>query len=324
MAKLSLGRRIRDLFSSRAGLAEVLEDLEDTLIESDLGAVTAMELLEEVEEASKKGRITDRAGLLGLLADRLSDLVREVRFAPDPSALTIYLVLGVNGVGKTTTIAKLAHHFSELLGKDRIVLAAGDTFRAAAIEQLTLHGSRLGVRVVRQDSGSDPAAVIFDAVAHAKAQNAALVLADTAGRMHNKEHLVRQLEKIDKIVRTRAEGAEYRKLLVIDATTGQNGLRQAEIFHEAVGIDGVVLAKYDSSARGGIAVAICRSLGIPIAFLGVGEKMQDLVAFSRERYIADLLAESPASGAAHGEVASGGPDGEEPRKRGGLFRRRSS
>ena len=299
--KKSLGRRLRDLFSGPAGaggpsgnkgIEQFLEDLEDTLIESDLGATAAMSLMEEIEPAARKGRIGSREDLVGLIQDRIARDISAIEISPKPDGLSIFLVLGVNGVGKTTTIAKLAHRFAKSVGTERVVLAAGDTFRAAAIEQLATHGERLGVRVVRQADGSDPAAVIYDAITSAQSRGDSVVLADTAGRMHNKDNLVRQLEKIDKIVVGKAAGADYKRLLVIDATTGQNGLRQAEIFHEAVGVDAVILAKYDSSARGGVAVAISKSLGIPIAFLGVGEKMDDVVPFDKEQYLQDLMAAS--------------------------------
>ncbi len=293
--KKSLGRRLRELFSGSSGtgaIEDFLEDLEDTLIESDLGATAAMALMEEIEPAARKGRIVSREDLVRLIHDRIAQDIRAMEISPAADKLSVFLVLGVNGVGKTTTIAKLARRFAKSVGTDRVVLAAGDTFRAAAIDQLATHGERLGVRVVRQADGSDPAAVIYDAVTSAQIRGDAVVLADTAGRMHNKDNLVRQLEKIDKIVTGKAAEADYKRLLVIDATTGQNGLRQAEIFHEAVGVDAVVLAKYDSSARGGVAVAISKSLGIPIAFLGVGENMDDIVPFDKGRYLHELLAVS--------------------------------
>jgi fused signal recognition particle receptor len=171
------------------------------------------------------------------------------------------------------------------------VLAAADTFRAAAIDQLSIHGERLGLRVVKQAPGADPGAVIYDAIESAKHRGNPLILADTAGRMHNRANLVRELQKIDKIVRGRFQGGSYRKLLVIDATTGQNGLRQAELFHESVGLDGVILAKYDSASKGGIVVSICRKLGLPFYFMGTGEGYDDLEEFDPDRFIDLLLSE---------------------------------
>ncbi|HUX12286.1 MAG TPA: signal recognition particle-docking protein FtsY, partial [Spirochaetia bacterium] len=174
-----------------------------------------------------------------------------------------------------------------------VVLVAGDTFRAAAVDQLKLHGERLGVRVVSQGPGADPAAVIYDGITSARAHKEQLVLADTAGRMHNRTDLVNELAKIDKVIRGRideeAGGGNYRKLLVVDATTGQNGLRQAEIFHEAVGVDGLILSKYDSTAKGGMVVSICRNLGLPFSYIGTGEKYSDIEPFDTGLFLDALL-----------------------------------
>jgi fused signal recognition particle receptor len=201
----------------------------------------------------------------------------------------VFLVLGVNGVGKTTTIAKLAEYYRRRGGIPEPVLAAGDTFRAAAIDQLRIHGERLGLRVVGQSPGADPGAVIFDAIESAKARNASLVLADTAGRMHTKANLVKEMQKIHRVVESRIGDGVYRTLLVIDATTGQNGLRQAEIFNEAIGVSSCILAKYDSTAKGGIALAISHQLGIPFSFLGTGEQYGDLEPFDTDRYLDGLV-----------------------------------
>jgi len=192
-------------------------------------------------------------------------------------------------VGKTTTIAKLAQWYRRSQGIESTVLVAGDTFRAAAIDQLRLLGERLGLPVVAQEPGADPGAVIFDGIASARARGAELVIADTAGRLHNREALVKELAKIDRIVRAKAPGDASRRLLVLDATTGQNALAQAEVFHAAVGIDALVLAKYDSTAKGGMVVPISRTLGVPFAFVGVGEKPDDLEPFDVERYLESLL-----------------------------------
>jgi fused signal recognition particle receptor len=203
--------------------------------------------------------------------------------------LTVLLVLGVNGVGKTTTIAKLAAWYRRSQGIESTVLVAGDTFRAAAIDQLRLLGERLGLPVVAQEPGADPGAVIFDGISSARARGSELVIADTAGRLHNREALVKELAKIDRIVRAKAPGDASRRLLVLDATTGQNALAQAEVFHAAVGVDAMVLAKYDSTAKGGMVVPISRALGVPFAFVGVGEKPDDLEPFDVERYLESLL-----------------------------------
>jgi fused signal recognition particle receptor len=204
-------------------------------------------------------------------------------------SLNVIMVLGVNGVGKTTSIAKLAHYYRTVEGIPEIVLAAADTFRAAAIEQLEIWGERLGLRVVRQQQGSDPGAVVYDALTSAAAKSGELVIVDTAGRLHTKANLVRELEKVDRVVRARVSDGAYTKLLVIDATTGQNAYRQAEVFHQAVGVDGLVLSKYDSTAKGGILVPLCRDLHIPVAFVGTGEKLDDIAPFDTDSYLDELL-----------------------------------
>ncbi len=284
----SLGDKLKDLFRG-GGAGEFFENLEDVLIEGDVGAASAAAVVDALREESRKNGARTRDTLLPLLKARLGEMVKFAPLEVDPERLNVFLVLGVNGVGKTTTIAKLADYYRREKGINGIVLAAGDTFRAGAVEQLALHGSRLGLRVVGQESGADPGAVIFDAVESAAARGDRLVLADTAGRLHNKTNLVRELQKIDKVVRGRIGGGVYRKVLVLDAVTGQNGMRQAEIFHEAVGVDSIVLAKFDGTAKGGVVVAISRELGIPISFLGVGEKPGDLVPGGRDVYIGNLL-----------------------------------
>jgi fused signal recognition particle receptor len=288
MKKKGLGARIRSLFSGSKKHEELLEDLEDLLIEADLGALTAAEISEEV--ASKLGRGAEESDLVQSVEEVLSRHVLSADIAPDPARLNLYLIVGVNGTGKTTTLAKLAHGLAEDLGPEKVILAAGDTFRAAAVEQLSIHAERIGVRIVKQSRGADAAAVIFDAIESARSRSAQVVLADTAGRMHNRQDLIQELGKIDRIVERKAEGALYRKLLVVDATTGQNAFRQAELFSEAVDIDAAVLAKYDSSSKGGVVVPICRRLGIPFAFVGTGEKYEDLRVFDVSDYVRRLVA----------------------------------
>lgn len=282
----TLGSRIRELFSRGEFSDELYEQLEDLLIEADVGVRTTSEL---VDSLRADGPFESNEEIVQALRGLISSKLKAVTLKPDPDALTLFVVLGVNGTGKTTTIAKLARHFRDVAGMDGVVMAAGDTFRAAAVNQLSLHGERLGVRVVQQGQNADPGAVIYDALESAESRGEKLVLADTAGRMHTRSDLVSQLQKVDRIVRRKMDPANYRRIMVIDATTGQNGLRQAELFHEAVGIDAAVIAKYDSTAKGGIAVALCAELGVPIAFLGVGEKYEDLVPFSSEDYLDRLL-----------------------------------
>lgn len=287
--KKSLGARLTELLGFKGDNEEFFEELEDRLTASDIGARTAMELVTALRSGRYGTRLREPAILLEALKEQLLPVLKETALEPVPGELNVRLVLGVNGVGKTTTIAKMASHYSSHYDLSGVVLAAADTFRAAAVEQLSLHGERLGLRVVKQGSGADPAAVVYDAISSASARGDDLVIADTAGRMHNRANLVAELGKIDKVIRRACDESRYRKILVIDGTTGQNGLRQAETFHEAVGLDAVVLAKYDSSSRGGVLVPIAQELGIPCAFLGNGEGYGDLIPFDSERYIADLL-----------------------------------
>ena len=287
-----VGRRIRDLFSRRGSTDQsFFEELEDLLVEADFGAAAAVDLVDELKVLRKgSSNPWGREELINELKGLLLPSLKFEDLKPDPEIITLYLVLGVNGVGKTTTIAKMVHRFKQEGTKD-VVLAAGDTFRAAAIEQLEIHAGRVGARVVKQQHGSDPGAVIYDAVASAKGRGEKLIIADTAGRMHNRANLVKELEKIDRIASDRMGGDScYKKILVIDATTGQNGLRQAETFHESIGVDAVIMTKYDSSAKGGLVAAISRKLGLPFAYLGRGEGMDDLTPFDPDSYLDELLA----------------------------------
>jgi fused signal recognition particle receptor len=286
MSRRSLGARLRDLFASPQ--QDFYEDLEDVLIEADIGPATASSII-DLAQAQIRGRdAKDRDRFFNLIRSQLGEQLQREILEPVENTVNLILVLGVNGVGKTTTIAKLAHFFTEQRQR-RVLLAAADTFRAAAIDQLAVWGQRLSLPVIRQDPGADPGAVVFDAISSALANQVDLIIADTAGRMHNKAHLVKELGKIDKIASSRLAVPAYKKVLVIDATTGQNALRQAQVFHEAIGIDSIIMAKYDSTAKGGIAVAIARDLGIPFSFIGTGEKLQDLEPFDTESYLNRLL-----------------------------------
>lgn len=287
--KKSLGKKLLELFKNHTIDESLFEDLEDLLIESDLGGTVTMEIVDELRANTKSKKLTENDELIDELKLILSEQIASVDLQPEEEKLNVFLVLGVNGVGKTTSIAKMARYYSDQ-GMKKIVLSAGDTFRAAAIDQLKIHGERTGFRVVHQGHGADPAAVIFDTISSAKSQNENLVLADTAGRMHNRSNLIKELQKIDNVIKKRLDdGDVYKKILVIDATTGQNGLQQAEVFHEAVDIDGIILTKYDSTARGGNIISISRKLGIPFAFIGKGEKLTDLEKFSSEKYLEDLF-----------------------------------
>jgi len=298
-----MGKLKRGLFMTQAELVEkmgaavagkvtlderTLEYLEEALIGADLGVATALELVAKVKANATREQAADPARLRRLLADEMADLLEQ---APPPRRLgrgpLVTLVVGVNGVGKTTSIAKLARRAQER--GERVVLAAADTFRAAAIEQLALWGGRLGVEVIRQAAGSDPAAVVYDAIQAARARRADQLIVDTAGRLHTKDHLMAELGKIGRIIDREAADWQRRTLLVLDATTGQNALAQARTFTQVVPVDGVLLAKLDGTAKGGMAIAVSRELKVPVLFLGVGESADDLVEFRPREFAAALL-----------------------------------
>ena len=279
--------KIKQLFSSRKIDEAFFEELEDTLIEGDLGARLTDEISETLRKEAKAKGITEASELQNLMKNLLSEYVHSYDVSLK-EGLNVFMILGVNGVGKTTSIAKMAKWYTKKGNK--VLLAAADTFRAAAVDQLDIHADRLGMRIVKQKMGSDPGAVVYDAVTSAIAQGDDLVLADTAGRMHNKENLMRELQKMDKIVKGRGVKEEnYKKFIVIDATTGQNGLSQAMLFNQAVKLDGVILTKYDSAAKGGALVQIGKNLGLPIAFVGTGEGYDDIHPFDKEEYLNALI-----------------------------------
>ena len=284
----SLGNLLKSIFKTRTIDESAFEDIEDALIEGDVGASAAVAIVDELRTVAKKERITDFASLKEALYKILDDRIKEYDFSLN-DGVNLFLFLGVNGVGKTTSIAKLGKYLQTHTDK-KVVFAAGDTFRAAAIEQIELHGQRLGIRVVSQQNGSDPGAVIFDAIDSVKAKGEDVILADTAGRMHNKSNLIKELQKIDKIILNKLPKENYKKFIVIDATTGQNGLSQVEIFNEALSLDGIVLSKYDSAAKGGILLSISGKLGIPVAFVGTGEKYGDFAPFDKKAFLEGLLA----------------------------------
>jgi len=291
--KQTFGEKLKSFFSKGNAINdEFFEELTDMLVEGDIGAKTAFLIAEELEKSCASEKIIDQKDILLKLKELLFRDVKALELKPDPERQNVWMLLGVNGVGKTTSVAKLAHAFKEgIFGYkvENIVLASADTFRAAAIEQLALHGEKTGVRVVSHQHGSDPSAVVFDAADALKSRGPGIVLADTAGRLHNKENLVRELQKIDRTCRQKADEGFYKKLLVIDATTGQNALRQAEVFNDAVGIDAVIMTKYDSSAKGGVALSIGRELGLPVAFVCTGESYKDIAVFDGNKYINEFL-----------------------------------
>lgn len=287
--KESFGAKLKSLFSGKKSINEdFYDDLTDLLVEGDIGAKAAYLLVEELEDVCSKKKITDENQIILKLKELLLRDVKKLSLTPEKDKVNVWMVLGVNGVGKTTSVAKLANLF-KARGWENLVLASSDTFRAAAIEQLAMHGDKIGVRVVSHQHGSDPSAVVFDATQAIRAKGNGLVIADTAGRLHNKENLVRELQKIDKTCASKADPGCYKKILVIDATTGQNALRQAEVFHEAVGLDALIMTKYDSTAKGGVAFTIGKELGLPVSFICTGEKYPDIQEFNPEEYINEFL-----------------------------------
>ena len=284
----SLGNLLKSIFKTRTIDESAFEDIEDALIEGDVGPAAAVAIVDELRAVAKKEKIADFETLKEALWKILDSRIKEYDFKLN-DGVNLFLFLGVNGVGKTTSIAKLGKYIQDNTDK-KVVFAAGDTFRAAAIEQIALHGERLGIRVVNQQNGSDPGAVIFDAIDSVKAKGEDVILADTAGRMHNKSNLIKELQKIDKIILNKLPKENYKKFIVIDATTGQNGLSQVEIFNEALALDGIILSKYDSAAKGGILLSISGKLGIPVAFVGTGEKYGDFAPFNKKSYLEGLLA----------------------------------
>ena len=283
--------RIEDVVSGRKTIdADLLEELEYTLISADIGVSTTTEILERIRERVDRKLVGDSSELRGLIREYLLEILqtndRPLAYVENPPA--VIMLVGVNGAGKTTTIGKLAHH---LKGEGRsVLLCAADTFRAAAIEQLEVWGERTGIQVIRQNTGSDPSAVMFDALSAAKARQTDYVIIDTAGRLQTKTNLMAELEKMRRTASRVIPDAPHEVLLVLDATTGQNGLEQARKFTESSGVTGIVLTKLDGTAKGGIVVAISRELSLPIRFIGVGEKIDDLLPFDPESFIASLFA----------------------------------
>ncbi len=269
--------------------ADLLDELEMMLIGADIGVRTATEVLDEVRESLDRKQLKDPAELKDHIARRLLDVLNaaEPKERPAVKPPEVILVVGVNGTGKTTTIGKLAHRLSGE-GK-KVLLCAADTFRAAAAEQLTIWGERTGQPVIKQKPGSDPSAVIFDALEAAKARAVDYVIVDTAGRLHNKAGLMAELEKMKRTAGRLLPGAPHQVLLVLDAVTGQNGLEQARQFTETAGVTGLVLTKLDGTAKGGIVVAISRELGLPIRYVGVGEQADDLMRFDAETFVRSLF-----------------------------------
>ncbi|MBF8266766.1 MAG: Signal recognition particle receptor FtsY [Dehalococcoidia bacterium] len=282
----------------RPRLDEALwEEMEELLISADVGVATTARLIEKVRKEAAAQGLRDASSVVELLKEEMVSLLSVVDagvrpgLSPTPGGPFVILTIGVNGAGKTTSIAKLAHYYQEQ--GSRVVLAASDTFRAGAIEQLQVWGQRLGVEVIAHGPGGDPAAIAYDALEAARARGAEVVIVDTAGRLHTKLNLMEEMKKIARVLSRLDPQAPHQVLLVLDATTGQNGLAQARSFSQAVGCTGVFLAKLDGTAKGGIVVAIVQELGLPVLFIGTGEKAEDMAPFEPQEFVDDLF--SPVS-----------------------------
>ena len=282
--------RVEDLVSGKKEIdADLLEELEYTLITADIGARTTAEILERIRDRVDRKLVNDSAVLKSLIREHLLEVLQatERPFVHVSEPPAVVMVVGVNGAGKTTTIGKLAQRFKNE-GRT-VLLCAADTFRAAAIEQLEIWGQRTSTEVIRQKQGGDPSAVMFDALQAAKARKVDYVIVDTAGRLHTKDNLMAELEKMKRTAVRVIPGAPHEVWLVLDATTGQNGLEQARKFTESSGVTGIVLTKLDGTAKGGVVIAISRELNLPIRFVGVGEKAEDLLPFEPEDFIRSLF-----------------------------------
>ena len=285
---MAVTEQFNDLMSNFVEIdADTLEQLEETLILSDLGATVAARATEQVEDIAKHQRVDTPLALRCVLKDVLSDMMEgDVALHLDTKPAVI-LVIGVNGVGKTTSIGKIATRY--VAEGKKVMLAAADTFRAAAADQLEIWAKRAGADIVRHGEGADPAAVVFDSIAAAKARGSDLIIIDTAGRLHNKQNLMNELNKIDRIIDRELPGAARETLLVLDATTGQNAVHQAEEFNKVAKLSGIILTKLDGTAKGGIVVAFSAGLGVPVKLVGVGEGIDDLMDFNRSEFLEALL-----------------------------------
>ena len=284
--KDNFSSKLRVLFSKNKLGDEFYEELEEILIGSDVSYSTAQEVVSRVKKQAMDERLKDEEYVTDLLRQILTDILEESEVEP-PEYPCVIMLVGVNGVGKTTTVGKLAHYF--LAQGKTVTVAAADTFRAAASEQLAIWADRAKVRIVKHEEGSDPSAVIFDAVASAKAKKTDVVIVDTAGRLHVKDNLMNELRKMDRVVTREYPEADFLKLLVLDATTGQNAVNQARVFDEAVELDGLVLTELDGTAKGGFVFSLAQELSLPVVFAGVGEKMDDLELFDSKAFVEAIL-----------------------------------
>ena len=282
----NISGKLNALFSKNKIGDEFYDELEEILISADISVATAMDIVEQIRAEAKTEKLKDKEFIVDLLKDVIEDTLSEAE-APELEYPAVIMLVGVNGVGKTTTIGKLANYFSRQ--NKSVTVAAADTFRAAAADQLSVWADRAKVRIVKHEEGSDPSAVVFDAVSSAKAKKTDVVIVDTAGRLHVKANLMEELKKMDRVVHRDYPEAHFYKLLVLDATTGQNALSQAKLFDEAVDLDGIVLTKLDGTAKGGFVVSLCGELHVPVLFVGTGEKMEDLELFDAEEFTEGII-----------------------------------
>ena len=281
-----VGAGIKAVFTiGRKVDAELLEDIEESLLTADIGPKATMEIVDHLQEAYKSRKVTDAEQLYDYLKNELKENLRawntEVNFAPAPP--TVIMVAGVNGVGKTTSIAKLAKLYKDD-GK-KVLVAASDTFRAAAVEQLEIWSQRVGVDIVKHQTGADPGAVTYDAIDAAKARGTDIVIVDTAGRLHTRTNLMRELDKIRRVIEKNTDGGPHEVLLVLDATTGQNAISQVREFKQAINVTGLFLAKLDGTAKGGIVLGMRSEVDIPVKFVGLGEKAEDIAPFNADEFV---------------------------------------
>ncbi len=277
-----ISKKLTDLFAKNKLGEEFYTELEDILISADVSVKTTMEIVDEIRDTAIKEKCKDKDYVIDLLKKELFvslDYAEKIEF----KSPAIIMVVGVNGVGKTTTIGKLANKFVK--EKKSVTIAAGDTFRAAASDQLSVWADRAKVRIVKHDEGSDASAVVFDAISSAKAKNTDVLIIDTAGRLHVKSNLMEELKKMDRVVKREYPEANYYKLIALDATTGQNAYNQVEVFNEAIGIDGIILTKLDGTAKGGFIISLSYELEVPVCFVGTGEKIDDIEDFDAKEFV---------------------------------------
>lgn len=281
-----LSKKLNDLFASDKIGDEFYEELEDILISSDVSVNTTMEIIDEIRETAVKEKCKDKE----LVINKLKSELYETLSYSDPIKIKtplVFMIIGVNGVGKTTTIGKLANKFS-LEGKS-VTIVAGDTFRAAAVEQLSVWAERSKVRIIKSDQGADASAVVFDAISSAKSKKTDVLIIDTAGRLHVKINLMEELKKMDRIIKKEYPEANYYKLIALDATTGQNAYNQVDSFNKEVGVDGIILTKLDGTAKGGFIISLSYELEVPVVYVGTGEKIDDIEEFNAKDYVESMF-----------------------------------